>query len=335
MRWLSVCILLVACVPELGEVDHIPALAARNTKPSTQVFEKGRKALDAEKITTLRWGLTPYMAPEELKKNYRPIADFVGDRLGLSVELVMGKNYADLEQRIVEGSVDVAVVSPYSYVRAKKRAPGLLPFASHIARGSASYGAYIIVNEDSDIESLSELKGQSFAFVDRRSTSGWLFPAVRMLDEGIHPERDLEERFVKTHNAVYDEVVEGRVEGGATYDGALRQGRDRRRDGRGVRVIAKAPRIPHEAYVLREGLPVEVADALGAALFEISTGTRKGRELLAPMLRINGFVQVEDSHYDVVREVEEKANKVGLTVETEPPPEVVDSPDTPAKNSNP
>ena len=335
MRWLSILVLLVGCVPELGEVDDIPAISVRNTTPPTQVFEKGRQALDDAKVTTLRWGLTPYMAPEELKKNYRPIADFVGDRLGLSVELVMGENYADLEQRIVEGSVDVAVVSPYSYVRAKKREPGILPFASHIARGSASYGAYIIVNEESDIETLAELKGQSFAFVDRRSTSGWLFPAVRMLDEGIHPERDLDERFVKTHNAVYDAVVEGRVEGGATYDGALRQGRDRRRDGRGVRVIAKAPRIPHEAYVLREGLPIEVADALGAALFEISTGTRKGRELLAPMLRINGFVQVEDSHYDVVREVEEKANKVGLAVETEPLSEALESPDTPSDKANP
>ena len=247
----------------------------------------------------------------------------------------MGENYADLEQRIVEGSVDVAVVSPYSYVRAKKRAPGILPFASHIARGSASYGAYIIVNEESDIETLAELKGQSFAFVDKRSTSGWLFPAVRMLDEGIHPERDLEEVFADTHNEVYDRVVEGLVEGGATYDGALRQGRDRRRDGRGVRVIAKAPRIPHEAYVLRDGLPREVADALGAALFEISTGTRKGRELLAPMLRINGFVRVEDSHYDVVREVEAKANKVGLVVETGPPPVDPASSDIPVNKANP
>jgi phosphate/phosphite/phosphonate ABC transporter binding protein len=283
------------------------------------LFERGRSALEAAGVETLRWGMTPYMAPQELKAAYDPITAFVGDRLGIGVELVMGENYEDLEQRIVRGEVDVAIVSPYSYVRAKKRAPALSVFASHIARGSPNYGAYIVVSEDSDIESLAELKGEKFGFVDKRSTSGWLFPAFRMLEEGIHPERDLEEVFLQTHDKVYDAVVEGRVAGGATYDGALRQGRGRRKDGRGVRVIAKAPRIPHEAYVLREGLPQSVADALGAALSEISTGTRKGRRLLAPMLRINGFMQVDDSHYDVVRQVEAEAEKAGLRIETGPP----------------
>ena len=80
-------------------------------------------------------------------------------------------------------------------------------------------------------------------------------------------------------------------------------------------MIAKTPRIPHEAYVVREGLPEAVADAFGAALSEISTGTRKGRELLAPMLRINGFMRVDDSHYDVVRLVEEEAKAAGLRIE--------------------
>lgn len=317
MRFLGFWLVFVACSPT-AEDDLVLEAPRTLSPPMSVLFEKGRAALEEAGVETLRWGMTPYMAPKELKASYDPITAFVGDRLGIAVELVMGKNYEDLEQRIVRGEVDVAIVSPYSYVRAKKRAPGLSVFASHIARGSPNYGAYIVVSEDSDIESLAELKGEKFGFVDKRSTSGWLFPAARMLEEGIHPERDLEEVFLQTHDKVYDAVVEGRVAGGATYDGGLRQGRGRRKDGRGVRVIAKAQRIPHEAYVLREGLPPAVAEALGAALSEISTGTRKGRRLLAPMLRINGFMQVDDSHYDVVRQVEAEAEKAGLRVEAGP-----------------
>ena len=111
-----------------------------------------------------------------------------------------GENYADLERMVVQGDVDVAVVSPYSYVRAKKGAPGLTVFASHIARGSPNYGAYIIVGEESDVERLSDLRSRKFAFVDRRSTSGFLFPSSRMLEEGIHPEQDLEAVFLGTHD---------------------------------------------------------------------------------------------------------------------------------------
>lgn len=283
--------------------------------PTSVLFRESREVLKTEGIEVLRWGLTPYMAPDELFESYQPIAHFVGERMGVRVELVMGETYADLEQQVVEGAVDVAVVSPYSYVRAKQSAPGLNVFASHIAKGSPNYGAYIVVSENSDVESLEDLKGKGFAFVDRRSTSGYLFPAARMLEEGIHPENDLDSQFFHTHDRVYDAVVEGTVAGGAIYDGALRQGRDRRKDGLGIRVIAKTPRIPHEAYVVREGLPEAVADAFGAALSEISTGTRKGRELLAPMLRINGFMRVDDSHYDVVRLVEEEAKAAGLRIE--------------------
>lgn len=315
MRILALLSFLGGCSTgqdETSQVETVRSVAP----PMSVLFEKGRKALEESGVETLRWGVTPYMDPAKLKDSFDPITAFVGDRLGIAVELVVGRDYEDLERQIARGEVDVATVSPYSYVRAKKRAPGLSVFASHIARGSTNYGAYIVVGEDSDIEKLSDLKGERFAFVDKRSTSGWLFPATRMLEEGIHPERDLEEVFLQTHDNVYDAVAEGRVVAGATYDGGLREGRDRREDGRGVRVIAKAPRIPHEAYVLREGLPQSVADALGAALSEISTGTRKGRRLLAPMLRINGFMRVDDSHYDVVRQVEAEAEKAGLRIET-------------------
>jgi phosphate/phosphite/phosphonate ABC transporter binding protein len=318
MRLIVLLLVLSGCSTAQEEIAQVETLGSV-TPPTSVLFDKGRKALEEAGVETLRWGVTPYMDAAKLRESFEPITAFVGERLGIAVELVVGSDYEDLEKQISLGAVDVATVSPYSYVRAKKSAPGLSVFASHIARGSANYGAYIVVGEDSDIESLSDLTGERFAFVDKRSTSGWLFPAARMLAEGIHPERDLEEVFLQTHDNVYNAVAEGRVVGGATYDGGLRQGRDRREDGRGVRVIAKSPRIPHEAYVLREGLPQSVAEALGAALSEISTGTRKGRRLLAPMLGINGFMQVDDSHYDVVRQVETEAEKAGLRIETGPP----------------
>ena len=308
-------LLMVACGGAASDTHEASSAADTIAPPLSVIFEKSQAALEEAGIETLRWGLTPYMAPEELYESYQPIAEVVGERMGVDIELVMGETYADLEGQVVRGEVDVAVVSPYSYVRAKKSAPGLQVFASHVAKGSANYGSYIIVGEDSDIESLEDIRGERFAFVDRRSTSGYLFPAIQMLRMGVHPENDIQAEFHQTHDRVYDAVVEGRVAAGATYDGALRQGRDRRRDGSGVRVIAKAPRIPHEAYVIREGLPAEVADAFGAALAGISTGTREGRALLAPMLRINGFIQVEDSHYDAVRRVEARAEAAGLRME--------------------
>jgi ABC-type phosphate/phosphonate transport system substrate-binding protein len=79
-----------------------------------------------------------------------------------------------------------------------------------------------------------------------------------------------------------------------------------------LRVVAKSRRVPHEAYAVRDGFPPVAAEAMGRALSEISTATPEGRRLLAPLLRWNGFMPVDDSHYDVIREVEAEVKAAGL-----------------------
>jgi phosphate/phosphite/phosphonate ABC transporter binding protein len=303
----------------MGETSSVNGPIEYDTvvhRPMAEIYADGHDALVEAGVEVMRWGLTPYMLPEELLVAYTPIALFVERRLGVPVEVVLGDDYADLESMLVAGEIDVGVISPYSYVRAKKASPDITVFASHIARGSFNYGSYIIVKEESEIESLSDLAGQDVAFVDTRSTSGWLFPVARMLEEGVNPESDINPIFYGTHDRVFDAVVEGEVVAGATYDGALSEGRQRRGDGWEVRVIAKGERIPHEAYVARAGLNRAVSQALSTALSEISTGTQEGRRLLAPMLRINGFLPVGDSHYDVIRLVESQVNSADLSIES-------------------
>jgi ABC-type phosphate/phosphonate transport system substrate-binding protein len=68
--------------------------------------------------------------------------------------------------------------------------------------------------------------------------------------------------------------------------------------------VAKAPRVPFDAYVLREGLGPEVGHGLGALLGELSTQTAEGRRVLRGTPSVNGFFPVTDAHYDILRQVE-------------------------------
>jgi phosphate/phosphite/phosphonate ABC transporter binding protein len=272
--------------------------------PIDVVLDAGREALDAAGIERLTWGITPYLDPEEMGNRYRPILDAVAGRIGRPIDLVVGRDYADMEARAVAGAVDVAVLPPYAWCRARRRNPALEVFATHVADGSPTYGSYLIVRDESPIDSVEDLRGRRFAYVDPHSTSGWLFPAARMLQDGLHPLDDLEPLFVGAHDRVFDAVASGEADAGAVYGAALAEGRLRREDGQRIRVIAKTRRIPHDAYLVREGFPPEAAVALGRALAEISTRTPEGRRLLSSMLRLNGFVPVDDGHYEGVREVD-------------------------------
>jgi phosphate/phosphite/phosphonate ABC transporter binding protein len=261
-----------------------------------------RSELESRGLEGLSWAITPFRGSEGGSNPYTALVQSVSKRLDIPIELQVGKDYADLENQIVLGQVDLAVLGPYSYVRARKRADGIQVFASHISRGNITYGAYIISQANGPIQKLADLRGSRMAFVDKRSASGWLFPAARFLDEGIHPINDLQHHFYGNHESVVNAVVAGEADAGATYsDVLLDRQRDRQTE---LHIVAKGALIPHDAYVLRAGLPAIVGEAVGRAMSEISTRDDEGRSILAPLWPINGFLPVDDGHFEPVRIVD-------------------------------
>ena len=298
MRALLLALLLVACGPE------DPSVLPREVQPQVAPLAEAVEALQRQGMTTLRWGHTPYLGVKGEGSAWQPIIEQVGEALGVEVELVAAADYGDIERMVVDAQIDIATMSPYGYVRARRLSPGLRVFASHVARGSTTYGVYLIAREGGKVQSIEDVVGRRFAYVDRRSTSGWLFPAARMLDEDIDPLADVTPLFEGSHHEVFDAVATGRADAGAVYDHALSTARQSHPTGHEVMVIAKAPRVPFDAYVLRAGLPGVIGEAVAELLAEISTRTPEGRALLLGTPGINGFFPTDDAHYDVIREVE-------------------------------
>jgi phosphate/phosphite/phosphonate ABC transporter binding protein len=295
MTRLLIFISMLACAP-----DPVVESSAPDEKIDLDILSSQlRGELESRGLESLSWAITPFRGSEGGSNPYIPLVQSVSERLGIPIELEVGKDYADLESRIVLGQVDLAVLGPYSYVRARKRAEGIQVFASHISRGNITYGAYIISLADGPIQSLDDIRGGRMAFVDKRSASGWLFPAARFLDEGIHPIDDLQHHFHGNHESVVNAVVAGEADAGATYsDVLLDLQRDQQTE---LHIVAKGALIPHDAYVLRAGLPAIVGEAVGMAMSEISTRDEVGRSILAPLWPINGFIAVDDGHFERVR----------------------------------
>ena len=302
-------LLLVCTVGWAGAVGCAGAVGAPSTvtveqEDPEEILRAGRAALDEAGLDRLVWALTPYLITDTMEARYRPVFDHVEGRLGVAIDVVVGTTYADMEQRVVSGSVDLGVLPPYAYVQGQAREPGMTVFASHVAEGSPTYACYVIVQDGDRAGSLRDLRGRTLAFVDKKSTSGWLVPAARLLEEGLDPLEDVRPVFLGSHDAVFDAVADGRASAGAIYGGALTGARKRRPNAPAVRVLAKGARMPNDAYVARPGFPPAAARALAQALSEISTRTATGRRILGVDGAINGFMAVDDSHYDVVRAVE-------------------------------
>ena len=139
---LAYAIYLGGCAPAAKlSLDSNSAASELDLQPSTEVLlASARSYLQETGIQELKWGLIPYVAPDEIIARYSPIIARVSKRLGVPIKIVVGRDYKDLEELIVSGQVDIAVLGPYAYVRARKRAPEMSVFASHVALGSTTYG---------------------------------------------------------------------------------------------------------------------------------------------------------------------------------------------------
>ena len=146
----------------------------------------------------------------------------LGRLLGRPVLLLHRRSYAEINQLLAKGDADVAFLSSGAYmVYGKKEDVRLLAMPER--SGANYYFSYVIVPRASRIESLAELRGRRFVYVDPMSYSGYLELRAYLRKMGEDPERFFRSSyFTYSHDdslrAVADGLVDGGVIASLTYD---------------------------------------------------------------------------------------------------------------------
>ena len=146
----------------------------------------------------------------------------LGRLLGRPVLLLHRRSYAEINQLLAKGDADVAFLSSGAYmVYGKKEDVRLLAMPER--SGVNYYFSYVIVPRTSRIESLAELRGRRFVYVDPMSYSGYLELRAYLRKMGEDPETFFRSSyFTYSHDdslrAVADGLVDGGVIASLTYD---------------------------------------------------------------------------------------------------------------------
>lgn len=291
--WLFALLVTVACSEPL----------APSKAPSRVAVERLALFSPPSNFKRLRLLVPPVLAKDTVEKAYGKLVEYLARQLGVPVELVIGESYDDVVAKAVSGEFEAVMLSPYTYALTmdQKRLPCLVQM---IGDGSATAAGYIVVRDDSPIRGVSDLPGARFGFVDRSSTSGYVYAVKVMLDSGIDPKKHLGSiEFLGNHEAVLLALLEGRVDAGATYQGSLASlKRSKEIDPLSFRIIAKTERTPRDILCVRSDLPEPVRTELQRLLLLLTARDRVGREILGP-LSVNGFTRPDDAAYDGVRKV--------------------------------
>jgi phosphate/phosphite/phosphonate ABC transporter binding protein len=285
--------LVVGCAPS----EDRSAPVTPRSRPSMPVFAA---PVGFERV---RFGLVPFLSSGTISAAHGQLAAYLSRALTVPVDVVVGDSYTDAIDRLARGEFELVELSPYAYALATQRVK-LKCLVQSIADGSVTTSGYIFVREDSPRRTVADLKGATFAFVDPVSTSGYLFARKILKDNGIDYRKDLARtEFAGNHEAVLLAVMEGRVDAGATYQGAFAAlKRSKGVDPLTFRIIAKSSRTPRDILCARADVPDAVVEAMTRALLALDGRSRAGREILGP-LNLNGFQPADDSAYDEVRRV--------------------------------
>jgi phosphonate transport system substrate-binding protein len=236
------------------------------------------------------------------------LAKLIEKETGLKVKGSVGSNYSAVVEAMGTGHIDIGWLNPFSYVLAHNRY-GVEPLLITTRHGSRSYDGVIITRKDSGINSLKDLKGKKFAFVDPLSTSGTIYPELAMMAAGIDPKKDLGQTiFAGGHDKVVIAVYQKQADAGAIYGGGGSDARARVETTipdvmDKTKVIAHTDQIPNDNVSVRQELPGDIQSKLKTALLKI-TGTDDGRRIFETY-DIDGLQPVKDTDYDSIRKAAE------------------------------
>jgi phosphonate transport system substrate-binding protein len=137
--------------------------------------------------------------------------------LGVEVVVVVASTYNELAGLVQRGDAQVAWLPPAVYVRSRER-DGIELLLETVRRGGARFCSTLFVRANAPYESVDDLAGESVAWVDQNSCSGYLFPRISLLDRGIDPRKHFKRELVLgSHEAVVRAVEVGTVAAGATF----------------------------------------------------------------------------------------------------------------------
>ncbi|MCL2787942.1 MAG: phosphate/phosphite/phosphonate ABC transporter substrate-binding protein [Micrococcales bacterium] len=263
--------------------------------------EKPTAGTYAKDSSTLIFGVVPDSVDTET--NYQPLMDYIALKTGKKVEYKESTDYAALIEAAIAGKIDVASFSGFTYVIATNKGAKLTAISSIVTEAGEEPGYYseAIVPVDSPITTLAGFAGKKVCFVDPSSTSGYLFPSYRLIEEGIDPDTGVTPVFAGKHDISVTKTGEGReCEAGFAEDSEVAKSD-------AVRVVERT-KVPGAPVVYSSVLPNDVQESLRNALSSVTidqiiadgiadADSEAFRSVFAALS------PVDDSVYDLIRDI--------------------------------
>jgi phosphonate transport system substrate-binding protein len=257
---------------------------------------------------TLRVSAIPDESPTELLRKFTPLGKYFEQELGMKVEWTPVTDYAAVVEGLAAGKIDLAWLGGFTFVQARLKTGNAIPLVQRVE--DEKFTSKFIVPAASDIKTLNDLKGKTFAFGSVSSTSGHLMPRHFLLQNSIDPERDFKRvAFSGAHDATAAWVASGKAEAGAlnasVWDKLVESGKT---DPKQVKVLWTTPPYYDYNWTVRGGLDPKLVKKLTDAFLKLDPANPAHKEILE-LQRATRFIPTKPENY---KGIEAAARSAGL-----------------------
>lgn len=253
----------------------------------------------------LRVGLIPSEDAHAMIEASQQVMEQLAAKTGMKVKPFVANDYNGVIEALRSGKLDIAYLGPFSYVMASQMA-NAEAFAVAVTKktGRSAYQSKVIARKDKGLQSLDQLKGRTFAFVDPSSASGHLFPKAGLMASGFDVDKGFSRViFSGSHDASIMAVANNKVDAAAVadriFDSAIKKGLIKSED---FIVIWHSKPIPESPMVWRKSLDEATKQKVAAAMADIKNLPWGDQGML------DGFAPTNDQAYDVVRQTAKALN---------------------------
>jgi phosphonate transport system substrate-binding protein len=253
--------------------------------------------------------LTPSVEAHKVTASADSLVSFLHRATGYSFVASVPASFIVVVESFGSGGVDLAITNTFSYLKAHEKYDAHASMMVIRRNGERRYRGQIITHVDNPINSLADLNGKSFAYVDAVSTSGYVLPRALLQSQRI---RLSDSVFAGKHDNVVTMVYQKQVDAGATYysapDPKTKEFLDARIRVRTqfpdvfdkVKILALTEEIPNDPVVFRSGFPADMEEKIKKALLDFQA-TEQGRKVLYATYSVEGLAPATDSDYDMLR----------------------------------
>jgi phosphonate transport system substrate-binding protein len=248
----------------------------------SEASEPAPPANTAEK-PQFRVAIAPIVSPEKSLERYQGFVDYVAEKLGRRPVALYRPTYSGINDLVRYERCDIALVCTYPFIRGEKDF-GMQALVVPQIKEETSYRSFILVPRSSRATSLLDLRGKRFASADIISTTGWLYPALKLMNWGEDPNQFFGQQiFTGSHDRSVQAVLEAFVDG-AAVDGIVFEQMVAEDPSilRKVKILDKSPPFAIPPIVANQHLDHKLKEEVLAILLNMNKD-KQGKRILASL----------------------------------------------------